>query len=401
MKWCFLCILLFSCHGDFANETSNNSGIKRVEDGSRFTEKDEPIDIVSTDRSKNKNSISLTLIGEISSPIISGDTLQATNIVLRGEKAFIGYNVKGDTFKGAADIIKLNKLISKGTVEYLSSVYFERSDVNCIEESGGKVYFALASDEGEFSDQAIAGYIRLKGNTFDLSDTKFVGLKGYAANSIHISGSSLLVTTGSNGGLYKLDKTSLEQESMIEIPYARWVDAKSNAIVLVSGGTTKGKLYFFENNSISAPVDSVEFSGSTQDQAKSTVKIAKEKIIVATNEGGIKVFDHASRVAVGEQAQIKLDGISSEKTVTNAVDGVSKYIYASNGEAGIYVYSVSPELKSKSTQTITFTQLGYLRFGESISANHIVYNSKFILVAAGKGGVKILSVDDDDDEEDD
>lgn len=202
-----IAFFLTSCHSDFSNE--ENSTFRVTDDNSRITEKDETITIETQTRSKKTDQIVLTLIGEVASPIIEGDTLQATTVVLKGNRVYIGYNFKGVEFKGAADIVELKKLVSKGEIKFESSVEFPNSDVNGIAVSGSDVYFAMATDNPLYSEQSIAGYIKTKSHKFKVEDAKFVELNSFAATSIHISGNDVLVTTGSTGGLYTFSKKNL------------------------------------------------------------------------------------------------------------------------------------------------------------------------------------------------
>jgi len=100
-----ICFFVLACHTNFSDEVKNN--IRVTDEYSRLVEKDIDVQIESNSRSKKNNNIILTVIGEVASPVIDGDTLQATSVVLKGNRAYVSYNMQGDAFKGAAIICRV------------------------------------------------------------------------------------------------------------------------------------------------------------------------------------------------------------------------------------------------------------------------------------------------------
>lgn len=391
-------LLLFSCHQDF-NENDSATEVYTSDDGDRLS--DTEVDVaIETNQLNKKTTITLTLVAEVRAPEVNGVTLQATNVTIKGENAYISYNVKGDVAKGAADIIKLKKKdIQKGSAEILSTVYFTDRDVHHIYPEGSEVYFALASN-GE-SDNAVIGRIKVKSNKFDVSDTKFVGLASYAATSVYAKGGELYVTTGSDGGVYEFKKKDLTQNSYFPISDARWVDRDGNDVAVLSGGASNGVITMFDKKDMTKSTGTFNVAGVTQAQAKSTIEIVHDKLLVGANEGGVKLLKMSDGSLLGNIAAVTVDGINRDLTVTNAADAISKYVYVSSGEAGVYVYQPSSDFSKKNVNSYTFSELGKINLGTEISVNDIAYSKDFLIVASGIGGVKILTVESDDEEDDD
>jgi hypothetical protein len=79
--------------------------------------------------------------------------------------------------------------------------------------------------------------------------------------------------------------------------------------------------------------------------------------------------------------------------VTNAAAIDEDLIFISNGEAGVYVAQGSKFFTATGSETQQqITMLGRLGFGKRESVNHVAYRDKYLIVAAGLGGVKIVQV---------
>jgi len=68
-------------------------------------------------------------------------------------------------------------------------------------------------------------------------------------------------------------------------------------------------------------------------------------------------------------------------------------MFISNGEAGVYLAQGSQVFSSTGPETVqTITVQGRLRFSNLQSVNHVAYQSKYLIIAAGLGGLKIVQV---------
>ena len=101
----------------------------------------------------------------------------------------------------------------------------------------------------------------------------------------------------------------------------------------------------------------------------------------------------ATGKVVGSIPRTVVSGLDPSLSVTNAVDGAGKYIYISNGEAGVYVATASQTLEDMTgDQTVTLTVLGKLRFANLQSVNHVAFDGSTLVIASGLGGVKVANV---------
>jgi len=97
-------------------------------------------DIITIDTTNNRNRVGrtiqagadtviLTLVAEVSPPEHNGIVLQATDVRMKDDKAYVSYNVQGETFLGAVDIYDVTD-INQPTL--LSSAIFTDTDINGI-----------------------------------------------------------------------------------------------------------------------------------------------------------------------------------------------------------------------------------------------------------------------------
>ncbi len=81
--------------------------------------------------------------------------------------------------------------------------------------------------------------------------------------------------------------------------------------------------------------------------------------------------------------------------VTNAVAVADDLVFVSNGEGGVFVARGDQDFDSTGSETpVNLMMLGQLQFGVLESVNHVEYNGDFLVVTAGLGGVKVVTVND-------
>ncbi len=68
-------------------------------------------------------------------------------------------------------------------------------------------------------------------------------------------------------------------------------------------------------------------------------------------------------------------------------------MFISNGEAGVYLAQGSQVFSSTGPEAPqTITMRGRLRFSNLQSVNHVAYLSRYLIIAAGLGGLRIVQV---------
>lgn len=341
--------------------------------------------------------VNLRLIAEVDPPTIDGVPLQATSISARSSLAFlVSYNVRGATFLGGVDYI-INWFGRRPRV--LSAAYFADSDVSAVGLNGSAVYAATATDDANFSTSAALDVLGLSFFGLRILSQGRVDLSSFAATSALAVGQVIYVTTGDGGDLYALDANDLSVLAQSPLDDARWVahDEDNGRIVVVQG--TPGRIAVFEEGNFSGGslnlLATHPFDGADIAESKSTVEVVGGKAFIAAGSEGVQIMclDDGSIVGSVPRPDPASLGLDPSVVVTNAVSVEGDLMFISNGEAGVYVAAGDEAFDQTScSEPQSVGVLGQLQFGALESVNHVDYRSGVLLVAAGLGGLKIVTV---------
>ena len=336
-------------------------------------------------------SINLRLKTEVASPIVGGQTLQATSVSMVGSLAVVSYNMIGNPYLGAVDVISINP---GGQPTLTSRAVFQNTDVSAVFASGTNVYLAEATGDTGFQAPAVAELLQLVGNNLVLTGNRRTGLTSFAATSATAWGTRAYATTGNTGGLYVLDPVALTVLNSFSLHDARWVAVSGGKVVVVQG--TPGQITVYDETTL-APVGTFPFKGADIAESKSTVELAGGKAFIAAGDSGVQVLSASTGLVVGSVSRPDPAslGLSPSVVVTNSASMDADLLFISNGEAGVYVAQGSQAFSATGSETQqTITMLGKLRFANLQSANHVAYSAdkKYLIIAAGLGGLKIVQV---------
>ena len=354
------------------------------------------------------DTLALRLIREIAPPIVEGEVVQATSISLKsGNKAVVSYNMVGEPRLGAVDYFtkldKDNPILS-------SEVVFIDSDISAVATDGKWVYAAEATNDPNFPFPAVLERFRLKSDKLILKDNLRMPLTSFAATSTLITKDEIYVTSGNTGEVFVFDEKDMEPLGQYPLDDARWVawDKDGKRIVVAQGGTPDGQLAVFAepdypDESLSLPTLH-NFPGANVPESKTTVEVDGDLAFIAAGPEGVQIMCLDDGQVVGsvprpDPAEL---GLPDEVVVTNAVSVDDDLMFISNGEAGVYLAQATEKFDDiECTDPLDITMLGKLRFDDLQSANHVAFKGKYLFVAAGLGGVKVVRVvkiDTDDDD---
>jgi len=125
--------------------------------------------------------VSMSLKAEVAPPSIGGQMLQATSVSIVGNLAIVSYNMVGNPYLGAIDVIDVT---NKNHPVLTSEALFQNTDVSAVTTSGVNVYLAEATGDTGFTSPAVFEVVSLVGNQLVLTDNKRVGLSSFAATSV-------------------------------------------------------------------------------------------------------------------------------------------------------------------------------------------------------------------------
>ncbi|MFQ6678476.1 MAG: hypothetical protein ACE5D0_09175 [Fidelibacterota bacterium] len=351
-----------------------------------------PIDTVGTGNFKRKSlsyadTVVLTLVAEVSPPEYDGVILQATDVRIKDNKAYVSYNVQGETFLGAVDIFDVSNIDQPSL---LSSAIFIDTDINGIKEKSGYLYLAGATDRTEFSTPAVLEKVTLDNDDLLTNTTETMDLPSFAATDVTVEKDWIYVTSGALGGYVNiLDKDTFTKHDSIAVEDARSVDGDGDDVGVVAG--TPARLLIFDRDSGSLTNDWT-LTGANIEFSKSTIEIKKKKAILALGDGGTQIVCIQTGTVIDSIPQPMVSDLDASVTVTNAASIDKRLLFMANGEAGVYVGISDTKFDSKDCDVDNLRLLGHFRFGDFQSVNHIHYKHDVMFVASGLGGLKILTV---------
>jgi hypothetical protein len=334
-------------------------------------------------------SYQLKLRAEVAPPIVNGQTLQATAVSIVGSLAVVSYNMIGNPYVGGVDVIDIS---NQNHPVLVSQALFTNTDVSAVTTSGTNVYVAEATGDTGFLAPAAFEIMQLQGNNLVLSGNRRMGLTSFVATSVAASGTKAYATTGDAGSLFVIDPTTFAKTDSVALHDARWVTVGGGKVVVVQG--TPGQISVYNESNMSL-VGAWSFAGATVAEAKSQAEIAGGKAFIAAGDSGVQVHSIATGLKVGSMPRPNPDslGLSPSVVVTNAVAIDQDLLFISNGEAGVYMAQGSQAFSATGAETQqTITMIGRLRFANLQSVNHVAIQNKYLIIAAGLGGLKIVQV---------
>lgn len=338
--------------------------------------------------------VSMSLKAEVSPPLLGGQMLQATSVSIVGNLAVVSYNMVGNPYLGAVDVIDIT---NRNQPVLRSEALFQNTDVSAVTTSGTNVYLAEATGDTGFTAPAVFEVVQLVGNQLVLTGNKRVGLTSFAGTSV-AAGTRVYATSGDGGSLFMIDPTSFAVTSSIPLHDARWVAVGGGQVAVVQG--TPGILSVYNESNMSV-VGSWPFAGADIAESKSQAVLVGGKAFIAAGDSGVQILNAATGAKLGAVPRPNPDslGLSPSVVVTNSVTIDQDLMFISNGEAGVYLAQGSQAFSATGAGTLpTTTMRGKLRFGNLQSVNHVAYsaggpgNPGVLIVAAGLGGLKILQV---------
>ena len=346
---------------------------------------------------KIKNApFSLTQVAEILPPIVEGELVQATSVSLRNNaEGMVSYNMRGAPRLGAVDFIKR---FNSSSPTLTSSVSFNDSDINAVATDGSYVYISVATDAVGFSFPAVLERIKVNVNGLTLQDNSRIPLTSFAGTSVMPVDKVIYTTSGDGGHVSAFDSKDLTLLGEYPLHDARWVtrDESTGQIIVAQG--TPGTLSIFEGGVFPGGtmnlLNTFQFTGANVAESKTTVDVAGGKAFIAAGPDGVQIMclnDGQTIGSVPRPNPVDL-GLDPAVVVTNSVTVDGNLMFISNGEAGVYVAQGSASFNDNNCNPQSITVLGKLRFDNLQSANHVAYESGYLYVAAGLGGIKIVLV---------
>ncbi len=317
--------------------------------------------------------VGLQLLATVMSPEYKGTTLQANDVIWKGDYVYASYNVAGERFLGAIQVINVAAVDAPWVV---AEAIYPGTDINRIIASGDTV---LAAGADALEGGTFERFALLK-DDFEFLDYEVIG--SYAGTCVNVDGNYAFVTYGDlEGGIAVFDMSSGAALMVDDIESfdARWAAGFMDKDVLVFSGSP-GRLarytdYGSPNRSV---VDTVDVFGGNVG-APTWGQRQQDLLYLSSDEAGLLIYDIPTMEVIG---QLPTSGTANGSAIAND----RRLAFMANGEAGIVVADVGdPSAPVMLASLDVADDMG--------SANAVSLNGEYMALADGLGGVKIIRYD--------
>jgi hypothetical protein len=325
------------------------------------------------------------LRAEVDAPKVKGEYVQATHVKIVDNMAFVTYNTKGPEYNGGVELFDVT---DKTKPILQAQAMFHDVDISAVDYYNGKLYLAGAHDPDTpgfvFDSPAILIEMELSksGEILYVSDT--YDIASYVATDVKVDDDYIYVTSGSNGKLTVLNH-NFTLAGYKDINDARSVAINTNHIYVLEGTTPQ--LHKFSITDLSGP-KLIGLNGPVTAESKTEIDVTDDLLLAALNEGGLDIRNLEGKLLEHFDRPPTPEGRLDENYVTNSVALNEELLLIGNGGAGLYAGAIIPE---KDDEVLI---MGSMDFDASV--NFVESKDDCIFVAAGTGGLKILSIELDE-----
>jgi hypothetical protein len=330
----------------------------------------------------------LVQVAVVAPPEVAGSPLEASSIAISGDFAFVSYHRAGVGYGGAVDVID----VSDPSHPVLASAWTASDeDVNAVAAGGGRVHLALSGENLGFEETAAVRSYEVSSGVLDTTRAKNRALSSYVANSVAFDGSHVWATTGDDGHLFRLDPESLAVTASVAIPDARSVASGDGQVVVHA----KDRLRRFDSLTWT-DLGSWTFARANDEGARSRVVVAGGKAFATAGSSGVHVLDLSAgtvlqTVAVPDPAAI---GRRTEEVVANDVGLEGEHLFMAEGGAGLMLARAGRAPADLPADRLSpFSGLSSVVLDGASSANAVAVSENVLLVASGRGGLRVIRVE--------
>lgn len=339
---------------------------------SRLTHKNQRVPLQGF-KTQAESPLELRLVAEVAPPVVNGRTVQATNVFIQDNLAYVSYDIAGPEYSGGMYIIDIS---NPAQPALLSEVTSPDRDFYAVARDGQQLYLPGATAQpAEGKQPALLQVLKLAADGRSVEgETAALDLPSYAATDVTVGSNAVYVTSGDlGGGVTRLNRQTQAKEGFYPLTDARAVSFQNDQLAVFRG--TPGELHLL--NGQLAPQKQIDLHlGGNIPVSQSTVRLLGQQAYVGAGNGGLLSVDLAQGNLISQ--------IVAPAGITNGASVDGQYAFMAEGENGVAVAQVSNNGQME--------RLGSLQFGGFYSSNMVVHRDNVLFVANGKGGLSILTI---------
>jgi len=333
----------------------------------------------------------LTLVAEVSPPVVEGHVVQANDVDIDGKTAIVAYNFAGEVFAGAVQVIDF---LHPDRPRLVSEVLFRQADVTAVLKHGQHVYAGMGSVDPALQSPALLEEFLLGDGGLEPTE-RWLDLPSWVVTDLAKSGEFVLASVGAaQGGMAYVDRTApqLRTVSFHAEEDIRGIGLPgSSSLAAVCGTRPRLALLGLPGFGV---LNSRSVDGYNYPDAKGTIEVHDSICYLGAGDGGFQV-----RRPDGELlAVLRHEDFTNrrpEEMVTNAVSLHGSLAFVAGGALGVQVVDVAGArgwAMGNGYDPKGLQVLGELEFGDGMSSNMVKAENNVLVVAAGRGGVKLVTM---------
>ncbi|NNE01576.1 MAG: hypothetical protein HKN52_00290, partial [Eudoraea sp.] len=317
----------------------------------------------------------ITLVAQVNPPNYGGTTLTASHVHVDGDFAYVSYNVAGEDYLGAIDIVDI---ADPNKPAVTSRLVYTNADINALQYSDGYVYAVGGVDATQSfnaTSNSFIAKIEVNAGVMNVSSGILYGYQpGDNATDVHVDKNEVYVTSGKDGSITIYDAKDFDVKKEELFSDLRSLAFFDNRVALLDASL--GIRILDDNLKIKGEIPiSSDFGLYT----KRTIDFEEDKIVVAEGTNGVGVYSYSS----GNRLQYLPISIDPNRPpegdiVNNAVAINKDIIMMANGGAGLSL------CEDKGAEAEPY---GVIQIDGSI--NYVQTKGDYVFAASGQQGLQI------------
>jgi hypothetical protein len=334
--------------------------------------------------------------GEITPPTVNGYLVQANDIDISGKIAAVAYNYAGDVFAGAVQVIDFTHPTQP---RLLSEVLYQNADVTAVLLHGSVLYVGSGSLDPALATPALLEEFLLSDVGLE-STGRWLDMPSWVVTDLSQHGHDVMASVGArDGGVALVDRNAeaLRMAAFVGEEDVRGIDFPTDGELAAVCGTNPRMAMMGVPGFARLGVH--EIDGYNYPDAKGTIEVHSGVCYLGAGDGGFQVRGPDGGLLAALRHE-DFSNLRPELMVTNAVSLHGELAFVAAGALGVQVVKVAGArgwAQGGGYDPDGLQALGELEFEDGLSSNMVKTRNNVMVVAAGVGGVKLVTLSGQDE----